>query len=163
MNPIEYQPIGVIHTPYKIPEGTPIQPPVSGGAAARVEVFGEYAAGLTDLEGFSNIYLIYHFHLARKFSLKVRPYLDGESHGLFATRAPARPNAIGLSVVELIGMEKNILHVKNIDVIDGTPLLDIKPYVPAFDIRQAHKIGWLEKKIKNLEKTEDDGRFSEED
>ena len=159
MNTIEYHPIGIIHTPFKTAEGTPIQPPVSGGIAAEVEVFGEYAAGLADLSEFSHVYLVYHFHLAKKFSLKVRPFLDDESRGLFATRAPSRPNAVGLSVVELIGIEKNILHVKNIDVIDGTPLLDIKPYIPAFDVRQARKIGWIEKKVKNLAKTEDDGRF----
>ena len=161
MNPIQYRPIGIIHTPFKTPQGTPIQPPASQGAGADVEVFEKYAEGLVDLEGFSHIYLIYHFHLSRKFSLKVKPFLDDESHGLFATRAPSRPNAIGLSIVELIGSEKNILHVKNIDVLDGTPLLDIKPYVPGFDIRKVRKIGWMEKKIKNLGEARDDGRFAE--
>jgi len=161
MNTIQYRPIGIIHTPYKRPAGTPIQPPTSEGVESDVEVFENYTEGLTDLEGFSHIYLIYHFHLSRKFSLKVKPFLDDESHGLFATRAPSRPNAIGLSVVELIGTQKNILRVKNIDVLDGTPLLDIKPYVPRFDIRKVHRIGWMEKKIKNLDKTQDDGRFTE--
>ena len=161
MNTIQYRPIGIIHTPYKTPQGTPIQPPASKGVEADVEVFEKYEEGLTDLEGFSHIYLIYHFHLSRKFSLKVRPFLDNASHGLFATRAPSRPNAIGLSIVELIGTEQNILHVKNIDVIDGTPLLDIKPYVPGFDIRNVRKIGWMEKKINNLGVARDDGRFAE--
>jgi len=161
MTTIQYRPIGIIHTAYKSPEGTPIQPPTSKGVESDVEVFENYTEGLTDLEGFSHIYLIYHFHLSRKFSLKVKPFLDDESHGLFATRAPSRPNAIGLSIVELIGTEKNILRVKNIDVLDGTPLLDIKPYVPGFDIRKVHRIGWMEKKIKNLDKTQDDGRFRE--
>ncbi len=161
MKKIEYRPIGIIHTPYKTPQGTPIQPPASKGVEADVEVFEKYAEGLTDLGGFSHIYLIYHFHLSRKFSLKIKPFLDNESHSLFATRAPARPNAIGLSIVELIGTEKNILHVKNIDVLDGTPLLDIKPYVPGFDIRKVHKIGWMEKKINNLDEVQDDGRFAE--
>ena len=161
MNTIQYRPIGIIHTPYKRPKGTPIQPPTSKGVESDVEVFENYTEGLTDLEGFSHIFLIYHFHLSRKFSLKVKPFLDDESHGLFATRAPSRPNAIGLSVVELIGTQKNILRVKNIDVLDGTPLLDIKPYVPGFDIRKVHRIGWMEKKIKNLDKTQDDGRFTE--
>jgi len=161
MDTIQYRPIGIIHTPYKTPQGTPIQPPASKGVEADVEVFEKYAEGLTDLGGFSHIYLIYHFHLSRKFSLKVKPFLDDASHGLFATRAPSRPNAIGLSIVELIGKEKNTLRVKNIDVLDGTPLLDIKPYVPAFDIRKVHKIGWMEKKIKNLDEAEDDGRFAE--
>ena len=161
MDTIQYRPIGIIHTPYKTPQGTPIQPPASKGVEADVEVFEEYAEGLTDLGGFSHIYLIYHFHLSRKFSLKVKPFLDDASHGLFSTRAPSRPNAIGLSIVELIGKEKNTLRVKNIDVLDGTPLLDIKPYVPGFDIRKVHKIGWMEKKIKNLDEAEDDGRFAE--
>ena len=161
MDTIQYRPIGIIHTPYKTPQGTPIQPPASKGVEADVEVFEKYAEGLTDLGGFSHIYLIYHFHLSRKFSLKVKPFLDDASHGLFATSAPSRPNAIGLSIVELIGKEKNTLRVKNIDVLDGTPLLDIKPYVPGFDIRKVHKIGWMEKKIKNLDEAEDDGRFAE--
>ena len=161
MDTIRYRPIGIIHTPYKTPQGTPIQPPASKGAEADIKVFEKYAEGLADLGGFSHIYLIYHFHLSRKFSLKVKPFLDDESHGLFATRAPSRPNAIGLSIVELIGKEKNTLRVKNIDVLDGTPLLDIKPYVPGFDICKVHKIGWMEKKIKNLDAAEDDGRFAE--
>jgi tRNA-Thr(GGU) m(6)t(6)A37 methyltransferase TsaA len=161
MKIIQYRPIGIIHTPYKIPQGTPIQPLASKGVEADVEVFEKYSEGLADLGGFSHIYLIYHFHLSKKFSLKVKPFLDDESHGLFATRAPSRPNAIGLSIVELIGREKNTLRVKNIDVLDGTPLLDIKPYVPGFDIRKVHKIGWMEKKIKNLDAAEDDGRFAE--
>ena len=161
MNTIQYRPIGIIHTPYKTPEGTPIQPSASKGVEADVEVFEKYAKGLTDLEGFSHLYLIYHFHLSRKYSLKVKPFLDDESRGLFATRAPSRPNAIGLSIVELIGTEKNTLQVKNIDVLDGTPLLDIKPYVPGFDIYKVRKIGWMEKKIENLHEAKDDGRFTE--
>ena len=161
MNLIQYCPIGIIHTPYKSPAGTPIQPPASKGVEADVEVFEKYAEGLTDLGEFSHIYLIYHFHLSRKFSLKVKPFLDNESHGLFATRAPSRPNSIGLSIVRLTGIKENILHVKNIDILDGTPLLDIKPYVPGFDIRKVSKIGWMDKKIKNLAEVQDDGRFVE--
>jgi tRNA-Thr(GGU) m(6)t(6)A37 methyltransferase TsaA len=161
MNLIQYRPIGTIHTPYKSPAGTPIQPPASKGVEADVEVFEKYAEGLTDLGEFSHIYLIYHFHLSRKFSLKVKPFLDNESHGLFATRAPSRPNSIGLSIVRLTGIKENILHVKNIDILDGTPLLDIKPYVPGFDIRKVSKIGWMDKKIKNLAEVQDDGRFVE--
>ena len=161
MNIIQYCPIGIIHTPYKSPAGTPIQPPASKGVEADVEVFEKYAEGLTDLGEFSHIYLIYHFHLCRKFSLKVKPFLDNEYHGLFATRAPSRPNSIGLSIVRLTGIKENILHVKNIDILDGTPLLDIKPYVPGFDIRKVSKIGWMDKKIKNLAEVQDDGRFAE--
>ena len=161
MNLIQYRPIGIIHTPYKSPAGTPIQPPASKGVEADVEVFEKYAEGLTDLGEFSHIYLIYHFHRSKKFSLKVKPFLDNETHGLFATRAPSRPNSIGLSIVRLTGIKENILHVKNIDVLDGTPLLDIKPYVPEFDIRKVSKIGWMDKKIKNLAEVQDDGRFVE--
>jgi tRNA-Thr(GGU) m(6)t(6)A37 methyltransferase TsaA len=161
MNLIQYRPIGIIHTPYKSPAGTPIQPPASKGVEADVEVFEKYAGGLTDLGEFSHIYLIYHFHRSKKFSLKVKPFLDNETHGLFATRAPSRPNSIGLSIVRLTGIKENILHVKNIDVLDGTPLLDIKPYVPGFDIRKVSKIGWMDKKIKNLAEVQDDGRFVE--
>lgn len=161
MNIIQYCPIGIIHTPYKSPAGTPIQAPASKGVEADVEVFEKYAEGLTDLGEFSHIYLIYHFHLCRKFSLKVKPFLDNEYHGLFATRAPSRPNSIGLSIVRLTGIKENILHVKNIDILDGTPLLDIKPYVPGFDIRKVSKIGWMDKKIKNLTEVQDDGRFAE--
>ena len=161
MNTIQYHPIGIIHTPYKTPTGTPIQPPASKGVEAEVEVFEKYAEGLTDLEGFSHIYLIYHCHLSSRFSLKIKPFLDDETHGLFATRAPSRPNAIGLSIVDLIRTEKNILRVKNIDILDGSPLLDIKPYVPGFDIRRTRKIGWMEKKIKRMDEAQDDGRFAE--
>jgi len=117
---------------------------------------------LDDLAGFSHIYLLYHFHLSEKFSLKVKPFLDDEMHGLFATRAPSRPNSIGLSIVRLTGIEHNMLHVENIDVIDGTPLLDIKPYIPKFDVWEVDKIGWIGKNIKKLEEAEDDGRFAEQ-
>ena len=161
MEKIEYRPIGIIHTSYKTPEGTPIQPTHAQGPEAKVEVLPEYAEGLTDLAGFSHIYLIYHFHLSKKFSLMVKPFLDTEFHGLFSTRAPSRPNSIGLSIVRLTGIKENILRVKNIDGLDGTPLLDIKPYVPGFDICKVNKIGWMEKKIKNLAEAQDDGRFAE--
>jgi len=161
MKKIEYRPIGIIHSSYKTPEGTPIQPTHAQGPEAKVEVLPEYAEGLTDLAGFSHIYLIYHFHLSKKFSLMVKPFLDTEFHGLFSTRAPSRPNSIGLSIVRLTRIKKNILYVKNIDVLDGTPLLDIKPYVPGFDICKVSKSGWMEKKIKNLAEAQDDGRFAE--
>jgi tRNA-Thr(GGU) m(6)t(6)A37 methyltransferase TsaA len=162
MKKIEYRPIGIIHSPYKAPEGTPIQPTHTQGLEAKVEVFPEYADGLDDLAGFSHIYLLYHFHLSKKFSLKVKPFLDDEVHGLFATRAPSRPNSIGLSIVRLTGIKENILRVLNIDVLDGTPLLDLKPYIPEFDVRKVDKIGWIEEKIQKLDDTEDDGRFTGE-
>lgn len=160
MREIIYKPIGVIRTPFKSPVGVPIQPSAGRGVKGLVEVFPEYAEGLKDLEGFSHIILIYHFHLIKKTSLKVIPYMDNEYRGVFATRAPARPNPIGISIVKLVKIEENKLHIEDVDIVDGTPLLDIKPYVPEFDYRPKVKIGWLEKRIKKLKDTRDDGRFT---
>ncbi|GAB6135045.1 hypothetical protein JCM16307_05930 [Thermococcus prieurii] len=123
-------------------------------------MFPEYADGLKDIEGFSHIILIYHFHLARPGRLTVRPYMDNEEHGVFATRAPGRPNPIGLSVVRLLEVRRRRLTVENIDVLDGTPLLDIKPYVPEFDVHRVERIGWLEKNVHKLPEARDDGRFT---
>ena len=149
---IQCKPIGIIHSPFKEPSDTPIQPAFAGDIEGTVEIFPEYSEGLTDLEGFSYIILIYHFHLSKEFSLKVKPYLDDQLRGVFATRAPSRPNQIGISLVRLIRVDKEKLHIRGIDIIDGTPLLDIKPYVPQFDIQKAVKIGWLERKINKLNK-----------
>ena len=160
MEKIIYKPIGIIHSPFKRPSGTPIQPTAAHNIEGTVEIFPEYSDGLKDIEGFSHIILIYHFHLAKKPSLKVSPYMDENWHGIFATRAPSRPNPIGISVVRLIKVEGNLLHIRDVDIVDGTPLLDVKPYVPAFDVRDADRIGWLEEKIHKLHKTRDDGRFS---
>jgi len=159
MYQIVYKPIGIIHTPFKQPKGTPIQPISAKGVKGYVEVFPEYAKGLKDIEGFSHIFLIYHFHLVKGSSLVVKPYMDKELRGIFATRAPCRPNPIGISVVRLIKVEGNILHVQDVDIVDGTPLLDIKPYVPAFDIREVERIGWLERVISRVCVTRDNGRF----
>lgn len=125
-----------------------------------MEVFPEYSEGLEDLDGFSHLHLLYFFHLAKPFALKVRPFLDDTERGLFATRAPSRPNPIGISVVRLMKVEKHRLHVEDIDVVDGTPLLDIKPYVPEFDVRKADRIGWLEATRAKAEKTSSDARFA---
>ncbi len=159
MDRICYKPIGVIRTPFKDVKGTPIQPSAAKGVRGRVEIFPEYAEGLCDLDGFSHVILIYHFHLVRNCKLKVKPFLDDELHGVFATRAPVRPNPIGLSVVRLVAVEGCTLIVEDVDIIDGTPLLDIKPYVPEFDARKAERIGWLERRIGRLSSTRDDGRF----
>jgi tRNA-Thr(GGU) m(6)t(6)A37 methyltransferase TsaA len=156
---IKYTPIGIIHSPYKKPRGTPIQSIAAQGNTGKVEVFLEYSEGLEDLNGFSHLVLVYDFHLVRKPSMKVKPFLDDNTHGVFSTRAPNRPNSIGISVVKLEKIEKNILYIKELDIVDGTPLLDIKPYVPEFDHRDTIKIGWLENKIERLSKKEDDGRF----
>lgn len=161
MNDIRYKPIGVIHSQFRQPKGTPVQPAGAEGIDGRVEVFPEYAQGLKDLEGFSHVILIYHFHLSRGVSLKVKPFMDSEAHGVFAMRGPSRPNPIGISVVRLVKIEDNMLHIQDIDIVDGTPLLDIKPYVPKFDVREAEKIGWLEKNVHKLPTSKDDGRFAE--
>jgi tRNA-Thr(GGU) m(6)t(6)A37 methyltransferase TsaA len=156
---LRYTQIGIIHTPFTTPEGTPIQPMAAQGAEGRVEVFQTYCDGLKDLDGFTHIYLIYNFHLVNKSTLQVKPFLDDEKRGIFSTRAPIRPNPIGMSVVELLQIEKNMLYIKDLDIVDGTPLLDIKPYVPDFDHREAGKIGWLQKHTKRLPGSKDDGRF----
>ena len=160
MSEIRYKPIGVIHSPFKEPKGVPIQPAAAKGIKGIVEVFEEYAEGLKDLEGFSHIILIYHFHLTQKPLLMVKPYMDDELRGVFATRAPCRPNSIGVSTVRLTGVEKNILYVEDLDIVDGTPLLDIKPFVPEFDVREATSAGWLERNLHKLSSTKDDGRFT---
>ena len=156
---ITYRPIGIIHSPFKEPKGTPIQPNAAKGIEGMVEVFPQYEEGLKDIEGFSHIILIFHFHLSKAYSLKVKPYMENKLHGLFATRAPARPNPIGLSVVRLTKVERNNLHIKDIDIVDGTPLLDIKPFIPEFSSEDIIKKGWLEKNIRKLPESKDDGRF----
>jgi len=160
MNEIKYEPIGVIHSQFKEPNGTPIQPTGARGINGTVEVFLKYVEGLTDLKGFSHIILIYHFHLSKRASLKVKPYMDNETHGVFAMRGPSRPNPIGISIVRLLDIKENILYIQDVDIVDGTPLLDIKPYVPEFDVRNVEKIGWLEKNVHKLSTSKDDGRFS---
>ena len=161
MHTIAYRPIGIIRSPYKSPKGTPIQPTGAANQKGKVILDSVYAGALDDLDGFSHLYLIYHFHLAKKYTNKITPFLDSQSRGLFSTRAPARPNAIGLSVVRLDRIEETTLHVIDIDVVDGTPLLDIKPYVPAFDQRGKVKIGWMTGKSAEVNDLSDDGRFVE--
>ena len=160
MNEIVFRPIGVIRSPFKESRGTPIQPASAEGVEGKVEVFEEYVDGLKDLDGFSKMILIYHFHLAREPKMTVLPFMDDVEHGVFATRAPARPNPIGISVVDLLSVEGKVLRVRNIDIVDNTPLLDIKPYTTKFDVFEIEKEGWLEKNVRKLQKTRDDGRFS---
>lgn len=159
MRNLSYKPIGVVHSPFKQPKNVPIQAAASKGNAATVEIYPQYVEGLKDLEGFSHIILLYHFHLVKEGELMVKPFLDDKIHGVFATRSPARPNKIGLSIVKLTTIQNNILYIQDIDVLDGTPLLDIKPYVPEFDCRETDKIGWFTDKISKLATTQDDGRF----
>ncbi len=160
MDKITFQPIGVINTPHKEPEGTPIQPPVSA-ARGTVEVFPEFIEGLKDIDGFSHLALLFHCHRAGDFKLLVEPFMDDTPRGVFATRAPSRPNSIGLSVVKLVEVKNNKLVVEGVDMLDKTPLLDIKPHVPAMEDRENIKTGWLEENIKNMPEVTDDGRFAE--
>jgi tRNA-Thr(GGU) m(6)t(6)A37 methyltransferase TsaA len=155
---ITYRPIGVIHSPFKSKEGVPIQPVYGKGVEGYVEIFPEYAEGLKDLDGFSHVILIYHFHLSSGYDLLVKPFLDSEMRGVFATRAPKRPNPIGISIVRLKEINGSIVHICDVDILDGTPLLDIKPYVPEFDNRTDVKVGWLEKGLRSGRKVSD-GRF----
>ena len=139
---ILYTPIGEIRSEHVEAERTPIQPVYARGSKGRAEVFPEYADGLRDLEGFSHIYLVYHFHRASLPRLIVKPFLQDVDRGVFATRAPCRPNAIGLSIVELIRREGNVLYLNGVDVLDGTPLLDLKPYTARFDRIETTRNGW---------------------
>jgi len=157
---VTYKPIGVVHSPFSETKGMPIQPSGAKGIKGTVELLPEYAEGLQDLEGFSHVVLLCHLHLSTGYSLKVKPFLDDQLRGVFATRAPRRPNPIGLSVLRLIKIEGTILHVEDIDIVDGTPLLDIKPYVPEFEVQETVRIGWLSEKIGKAAGEKSDGRFS---
>jgi len=159
MNKVTYKPIGIIHTPFTKPGDMPIQPAAALGIRGQIVINDEYVEGLSDLEGFSHLYLLYHFHLSESFSLKVTPFLDDQQRGVFSTRAPKRPNAIGLSVVRLIEINTNILDIENVDMIDGTPLLDIKPYVPEMEAVTQHRIGWLSTHIIEIQAKHSDNRF----
>jgi len=154
-----FKAIGVIRSPFKDLRNMPIQPVAAAGVKGTVEVFREYQPGLKDLDGFSHVILLYHFHRSSGFALRVVPFLDDEPRGLFSTRAPRRPNPIGLSVVRLLKVEDGVLHVENVDILDGTPLLDIKPCVPEFDRPAEIRTGWLEMAKKRASKTKSDGRF----
>jgi tRNA-Thr(GGU) m(6)t(6)A37 methyltransferase TsaA len=156
---IEYHPIGIIHSPHKELSGMPIQPTGAEGIRGSIEVFDAYVDGLADLDGFSHLILLYHFHRSAGFNLKVVPFLDTVERGLFATRAPRRPNPIGLSIVKLLQVKDSVLEIENVDILSGTPLLDIKPYVPAFDERTRVRTGWLNKTADTVGKRSSDRRF----
>jgi len=157
----DFQAIGTIFTPHEQAEGTPIQPSAASEFFGTISLDPTYQSGLKDLIDFSHIILIYVFDRAQPAKLSVKPFMDSNERGLFSTRASSRPNPIGLSVVELLRIEDNLLFIKNVDMLNRTPLLDIKPYVPQFDPKEECHIGWLEKGIQKLEHTKDDGRFIE--
>ncbi len=142
LQPMILRPIGVIRSPHSQAAATPIQPVYAEGVSGRAEILPEYADDLRDLEGFSHIFLIYWFHKAAAPRLIVKPFLEDATHGVFATRAPCRPNPIGFSLVRLVKREANVLHLEDVDILDGTPLLDIKPYVTRFDYRADARCGW---------------------
>jgi tRNA (adenine37-N6)-methyltransferase len=160
MSEIIYTPIGIIHSPIATPVGGPIQPAAAQNIPGSVIILSEFQEGLEDLEGFSHLFLIYHLHLSNTYALKVTPFLDTKPRGVFATRAPARPNPIGLSIVRLDRIAGNTIFILDVDVVNGTPLLDIKPYVPAFDALPQAKSGWLSGKVANLATRRADDRFS---
>ncbi len=151
--------IGVIQTPFESLEGMPIQPSGASEIHGTIILDSEYEKGLEDIEGFSHLILLYLFHKSKNFDLMVKPFLDDQKRGLFSTRAPRRPNPIGLSIVQLIKRDGPKLSIKGIDVLNNTPLIDIKPYVPQFDTREAVRAGWLEKNQEKAVGKKSDNRF----
>ena len=158
-DPVAYRPIGIIRTPFLDAEGMPIQATAAVGVPGRIELDAEFLEGLADLDGFSHLILVYHLHRVRAARLTVTPFLDDRPHGIFATRSPARPNPIGLSTVRLIAITGSTIEVEDVDMVDGTPLLDIKPYVPAFDERHDVRVGWFAERLGGLPEARADDRF----
>ena len=156
---INYEPIGTIHSPFKQIENMPIQPSSAQGIQGHIELDEDYVDGLSDLDGFSHIYLIFHLHLSKTFELKVVPFLDDQLRGVFSTRAPKRPNPIGLSVVKLVEINHNIITIENVDIVDGTPLLDIKPFVNEMNGVTDYRIGWLTNHSEEMKIRHSDKRF----
>jgi tRNA-Thr(GGU) m(6)t(6)A37 methyltransferase TsaA len=156
---VTYTPIGIVHSPFSDIADMPIQPSGARGIRGSIKIGDEFSAGLKDLDGFSRIILIYAFHRCQGYSLEVIPFLDCLPHGIFATRAPKRPNAIGLSIVRLVGIEGNLIEIEDVDILEGTPVLDIKPYVPAFDSYCEVKAGWFDAVSHNASSFKSDERF----
>lgn len=143
MENVTYSPIGIIHSSFKNPDDTPIQAIFSNGAKGKVEVYPKYAAGLKNIGGFSHLILLYHFHLVKSYSMISKPFIGNTEKGIFSIRHPERPNPIGISIVRLDNVKENVLEISDVDVIDGTPLIDIKPLVYEFDNRDNIKSGWI--------------------
>jgi tRNA-Thr(GGU) m(6)t(6)A37 methyltransferase TsaA len=159
MDPIAFTPIGVVHSPYTQIAGMPIQTVAARGISGMVVVDEAYAAGLRDIDGFLHLWLLVHLHRMQGFALEVIPYMDDKPHGVFATRSPRRPNPIGLSLVRLVRVEGATLHIEDIDLLDGTPVLDIKPYVPKLDDRASERTGWFAANVHKVSQVRADGRF----
>lgn len=141
---IQFRKIGTLYSPHKNTEETPRQPKFAKGIRGTVVIEPEFIEGLRDLEGFSHIYLICYLHKVEGYKLSAQPPMDTRSHGVFATRSPHRPNPISLSVVKLISIEENVLTIEDVDLLDGTPVLDIKPFSPTYNLDEHIRIGWLE-------------------
>lgn len=155
---ISLEPIGVVRSPFAEPQGMPIQASVSR-AIGSIEILPAYVEGLLDLDGFDHILVIYRFHLSKSEPLIVEPFLDSARHGVFATRAPMRPNRLGISILRLTRVNGAVLDVENVDMVDGTPILDIKPYVPAFDVREGGRVGWFADRLAKLDGVVADDRM----
>jgi tRNA-Thr(GGU) m(6)t(6)A37 methyltransferase TsaA len=158
MKSVKYKPIGVIHSPFKDRTGIPHQAARAPEITAKIEIFEEYIDGLSDLDGFSHIIVIFHLHLIQKGSLRAHPPSDNKERGVFATRSPSRPNPIGISIVRLESIDRNILSISRVDMVDGTPVLDIKPYIPDLNPKKGIRVGWLKSKIKGTNKNKPDNR-----
>jgi len=149
---IRLKPIGIIRTPYKEPKGIPIQGKFKKGVKGTIRLFPKYQTGLKDIEGFSHLILIYYFNRSKEERLTGKPFLEDKEHGIFAIRSPHRPNHIGFSIVKLEEVKDNIITFSEVDILDKTPLLDIKPYVKHFDSRNKVKNGWIERHFKQCAK-----------
>lgn len=157
---ITYRSIGVVRSPFQQVDGMPIQPSRAQGAAGTLEIDAAFREGLKDLDGFSYVIVVSHLHTAKPGELLVVPFLDTEKRGVFATRAPRRPNPIGISVLAIERIDGDRVHVRDVDLLDGTPILDLKPYVPEFDARDGARIGWYANASRKNEPVVSDKRFS---
>ncbi|HJJ65464.1 MAG TPA: tRNA (N6-threonylcarbamoyladenosine(37)-N6)-methyltransferase TrmO [Methanocorpusculum sp.] len=159
MDSVLFSPVGVVHSLHKELSGMPVQPPSAAGIAGEIEIFPEFAEGLLDIEGFSRIMVFYHLHRSAGPLLSAIPFLDTVPHGVFASRIPRRPNPLGFSVVRLLSRDRNILKIADVDILDGTPVLDIKPYVPEFDSYPNESSGWFAGKLDDMSSKRSDDRF----
>jgi tRNA-Thr(GGU) m(6)t(6)A37 methyltransferase TsaA len=155
---VSYRPIGIVHSPFKENVGIPRQAVGASNIKGTIEIFEEFSEGLKDLDGFSHIVVIFHLHMVKAPSLKAHPPWNGREHGVFATRSPYRPNPIGVSVVCLESIDKNILHISGIDMADGSPVLDIKPHIPDLNPTEDVRIGWLTDKVEGMNKSKSGDR-----
>jgi len=158
MEAIKYKPIGIIRSPFKESTGVPRQAVGASDVKGQIQIFEQFTEGLKDLDGFSHIVVIFHMHLVEKSSLKACPSWDGKEHGVFATRSPYRPNPIGVSVVRLESIARNILRITGVDMADGTPILDIKPHIPDSNPTNNIRIGWLTDRVEGMNKSKSGGR-----